>query len=384
MKRIELRGVIVPGNYDGDWASAYIERGIFTPESRIRKALAEANDDVELYINSQGGSVFAGNEISNALKSFEATGHKVDVTVGALAASMAAVIVAGCKPENVKLHQNTQIMFHGAQVVTEGGAGSHEDSAALLTSMNRQVIDRLTAKNPDMGEEIKGWFEEGRAGWITAQKAVEMGLASSVIGAKADAVTKVSKEAAKAMLDNGGIDIAAFDFEAPKAEAGDTEHEEVNRDIPMIALSDYETLKARFSGMQSAKDKEIEALKNEFSEKLTALRSEKAVCEKTINDLTAQTEMLKADIDKAKAELISAKGETEKAMTDLAREGELRKQAEARHAALVGGVLLQDGEADNLTWPEVSQRLGYAEAKKRYPELWQKCNETTKTKGKTK
>ena len=51
MKRIELRGVIVSGDYDGDWANDYIERGIFTPESRIRKALAEANDDVELYIN---------------------------------------------------------------------------------------------------------------------------------------------------------------------------------------------------------------------------------------------------------------------------------------------------------------------------------------------
>ena len=56
MKRIEIRGVIVSGNYDGDWADQYIQRGIFTPESRVRKAFAEADDDVELYINSQGGA----------------------------------------------------------------------------------------------------------------------------------------------------------------------------------------------------------------------------------------------------------------------------------------------------------------------------------------
>ena len=123
MKRIEIRGVIVSGNYDGEWADQYIQRGIFTPESRVRKAFAEADDDVELYINSQGGSVFAGNEIVNVIQAFRATGRKVEITVGALAASMAAIIVANADASDVKVHQNSRIMFHGALMLTEGGAG---------------------------------------------------------------------------------------------------------------------------------------------------------------------------------------------------------------------------------------------------------------------
>lgn len=383
MKRIELRGVIVSGNYDGEWADQYIQRGIFTPESRVRKAFAEADDDVELYINSQGGSVFAGNEIVNVIHAFRATGRKVEITVGALAASMAAIIVANSDASDVKVHQNSRIMFHGALMLTEGGAGAHEDSASLLASINQQVIDKLTGKNPDMSDEIKGWFEEGRAGWLSAQQAVDMGIAGSIIGEDADAAPKVSKDAAQAMLENGGMDIAAFDFEPPKAEAGYTGTEETNG--AFVPLAEYETLKARLSGLQSAKDKEIAALKDDLAKAEDRFTGEKIAAEKMIDDLKVEQAKLKADLEAVKTELSAAKSESEKAIDDLAAECERRKTAEARHAALVGGVLrAEDGESDNLTWPAVSQRLGYAEAKKRYPELYAQYGEQVKSKGKTK
>ncbi len=385
MKRIEIRGVIVSGNYDGDWADQYIQRGIFTPESRVRKAFAEADDDVELYINSQGGSIFAGNEIVNVIQAFRATGRKVEITVGALAASMAAIIVANADASDVKVHQNSRIMFHGALMLTEGGAGAHEDSASLLASINQQVIDKLTGKNPDMADEITGWFEEGRAGWLSAQQAVDMGIAGSIIGEDADAAPKVSKEAAQAMLDNGGIDIAAFDFEPPKAEAGYTEPEGIEEtNGAFVTLAEYETLKARLSGLQSAKDKEIAALKDDLAKAEERFAGEKIAAEKLIDDLKAEQAKLKAELEAVKTDLSAAKSESEKALADLAAEGERRKTAEARHAALVGGVLRVDGESDNLTWPDVSQRLGYAEAKKRHPDLYAQYSEQMKSKGKTK
>lgn len=385
MKRIEIRGVIVSGNYDGDWADQYIQRGIFTPESRVRKAFAEADDDVELYINSQGGSIFAGNEIINVIQAFRATGRKVEITVGALAASMAAIIVTNADASDVKVHQNSRIMFHGAHMFTEGGAGAHEDSASLLASINQQVIDKLTGRNPDMADEITGWFEEGRAGWLSAQQAVDMGIAGSIIGEDADAAPKVSKEAAQAMLDNGGIDIAAFDFEPPKTEAGYTGTEDIEEtNGAFVPLTEYETLKARLSGLQSAKDKEIAALKDDLAKAEERFTGEKIAAEKLIDDLKAEQTKLKAELDAVKTDLSAAKSESEKALADLAAEVERRKTAEARHAALVGGVLRVDGESDNLTWPDVSQRLGYAEAKKRYPDLYAQYGEQVKSKGKTK
>jgi len=195
----------------------------------------------------------------------------------------------------------------------------------------------------------------------------------------------VSKEAAQAMLDNGGIDIAAFDFEPPKAEAGYTATEGIEEtNGAFVTSAEYETLKARLSGLQSAKDKEIAALKDDLAKAEDRFTGEKIAAEKLIDDLKAEQAKLKAELDAVKTDLSAAKSESEKALADLAAECERRKTAEARHAALVGGVLRVDGESDNLTWPDVSQRLGYAEAKKRYPDLYAQYGEQVKSKGKTK
>lgn len=58
-KKIQIRGVIVGSGYDSDWMKPYIAKGVLTPESTIREALTSSAEDVEIYINSQGGSVFA-------------------------------------------------------------------------------------------------------------------------------------------------------------------------------------------------------------------------------------------------------------------------------------------------------------------------------------
>ncbi len=69
MARIDIRGVIVPSDYDVSFLFPYIQKGLITPESYVRKQIeANKDDTLDLYINSQGGSVFAGNEMINALQ----------------------------------------------------------------------------------------------------------------------------------------------------------------------------------------------------------------------------------------------------------------------------------------------------------------------------
>jgi len=69
MSRINLRGVIVPSEYDASWADGYIEKGIILPESRFRSMLAEASkaEPLTVYVNSPGGSVFSAGEMVNAV-----------------------------------------------------------------------------------------------------------------------------------------------------------------------------------------------------------------------------------------------------------------------------------------------------------------------------
>ncbi|HCE46176.1 MAG TPA: hypothetical protein DET40_21740, partial [Lentisphaeria bacterium] len=96
MSRLEVRGVIVPSLYDVEYLFSYIQRGVITPESYFRKQLAQADtkDDLEVYVNSQGGSVFAGYEMINALLDWKVKNNrKINFVIGGMAASMAAVMI---------------------------------------------------------------------------------------------------------------------------------------------------------------------------------------------------------------------------------------------------------------------------------------------------
>lgn len=334
MKRIEIRGVIVPSAYDVEWLADYIAKGLFTPESRIRAALAAAGDDVELYINSRGGSVFSGNEMVNALKEFKATGKKLHITVGAMAASMAANIVALAGADKVRAHQNAKFMFHGAQGLTEGGKGAHEDSAALLAAVNADVVAALTALPKAKKSEVKGWFEEGRAGWLSAQQALDMGLIHEIIGSAATPLEAISEDVAQKMLE-GGMDVAAFDFEEPSA---------------TVTRAEFDALMARFTGLQSAKDKEIgqitadfEAFKATSTElhaaELGAKETQISELAKERDDLTAKLTTANAELGTVKADLSAEQGEHVKTKATLTQTSEQLTEAKAKHAALVGGVL---------------------------------------------
>lgn len=335
MKRIEIRGVIVPSAYDCEWLADYIAKGLFTPESRIRTALASANDDVELYINSQGGSVFAGNEMINALKQFKATGRKLEITVGSMAASMAANIVAMSGADRVKAFNNSKFMFHGAYGLTEGGKGAHEDSAVMLASINNDVIAKLLTLPGAKKAEVKGWFEEGRMGWLSAKQALDMGLINEIADASDVPLAAMDKEAAAKMLETSGLDVAALDFQEPS---------------PTVARADFDTLTARFTGLQSAKDKEIAdlgkahldavaALKTEHATALGLKDSEITALKADKDDLTAKLTTATTDLGKATADLSAEQGEHVKTKATLATTGEQLTVAKAQHQALVGKVL---------------------------------------------
>lgn len=333
MKRIEIRGIIVPNMYDNQYMEDYIAKGIFTPESRIRAALATADDNVELYINSQGGSVFSGNELVNALKQFKATGKKLDITVGAMAASMAANIVAMVGADNVRAHSNSKFMFHGATAITWAGKEGHQDSAELLSSINADVIASLTALPKADKTKIEGWFAEGREGWLSAKQALAMGLVSEIIDSAASPLATIPEAEAEKLLE-GGIDIAAFAFQEPTA--GDPPPS-----VPagFVAIAQFDALTARLAGLQSAKDKEIATLKAEHAAALKAKDEASAALEQSTKDLEAKLAAATVDLGKATASLsaeVTAHATTKATLADT---GEQLTAVKAKHAALVGGVI---------------------------------------------
>ena len=109
------------------------------PES-IKNFLSEhADKDLNIYINSGGGSVFAGIAIYNMIKR-HAESHTVKVTVDGVAGSIASVIAfAGSEPP--KIPSNAYLMIHNPWTAAEGNAAALRKTADDLDAITEGIVN---------------------------------------------------------------------------------------------------------------------------------------------------------------------------------------------------------------------------------------------------
>lgn len=141
-------------------------------------------DTIELAINSPGGSVFEAIAIVNALRRHEA--HIVAVVDG-FAASAASFIAASA--DETVMMPNSQMMIHAAWGCAPGCVGDAsdvrdhvkvvEEYASLLDDVTLNICTIYEAKS---GTPAADWLEmmAGVDVWLTAERAVELGLADRV------------------------------------------------------------------------------------------------------------------------------------------------------------------------------------------------------------
>lgn len=130
--------------------------------------------NITVRVNSPGGDYFAGVAIANALVRHPAN---VAVHVDALAASAASVIaMAG---DEIVMHPGAQMMIHDALTMTVGNAAEHTKTAALLDAASDDIAAVYAARSGLT--DAAGFREQMRAEtWLTAEAAVEAGLATRV------------------------------------------------------------------------------------------------------------------------------------------------------------------------------------------------------------
>lgn len=122
------------GDIVSDWWGAWQEEDQY-PEA-IKNFLSEANGrDLNIYINSGGGSVFAGIAIYNMLKRYE--GRK-NVYVDALAGSIASII-AFADSEAPTIPANAYLMIHKPWAGCEGNSSELRKMADTLDSIESGI-----------------------------------------------------------------------------------------------------------------------------------------------------------------------------------------------------------------------------------------------------
>ncbi|WP_447402333.1 head maturation protease, ClpP-related [Lysinibacillus sp. fkY74-1] len=169
MKQIQIKGAIISNDqkeiydwYDMESTSPYDVTQHLTGE------------DVEVLINSGGGSVFAGSEIYTALKAY--TG-KVTVKIMSLAGSSASIIAMG--GDVIEISPTAQIMIHNVSMQSGGDHHDMNQAAEILKSATEGLANAYVLKTGIAKDEILAMMDKET--WLNADKAVELGFADKVM-----------------------------------------------------------------------------------------------------------------------------------------------------------------------------------------------------------
>ncbi len=128
--------------------------------------------EIVVRINSPGGDVFEGVAIYQALQRFSG---RVRVEVDALAASIASVIaMAGAE---IVIAGNGMLMIHRAWTIASGNAEELAKVAESLKKIDESILATYTARAGDKAESAVFADMMAAETWLTAQEAVDVGLA---------------------------------------------------------------------------------------------------------------------------------------------------------------------------------------------------------------
>ena len=145
-----------------------------TPK-KFREELNSGDGDIVVRINSEGGDIFAANEIYNMLKEYRG---KVRVKIDAMAASAASVIaMAG---DSVEISHVGMIIIHNPWTGVVGEADEFKAVANQLESIKENIINAYELKTHLSRTKLAKMMDEET--FIHAQKAVELGFADKIIG----------------------------------------------------------------------------------------------------------------------------------------------------------------------------------------------------------
>jgi ATP-dependent Clp protease protease subunit len=188
----------------GDIASSTWWGDEVTPK-QFKKELDALGDisALDVYINSSGGDIFAGQAIYSMLKRHDAT---VTVYVDGLAASIASVIaMAGDK---IIMPKGSMMMIHDGMIGLMGylTAPKLRKYADEIEKITDSVIVPAYERSMQTVDEIKEMMTAET--WLSAEDAVEMGFADEIEGEKAVAASISGK-----VLTINGLDVDIGQFE---------------------------------------------------------------------------------------------------------------------------------------------------------------------------
>ena len=135
--------------------------------------------DISIYINSPGGSVYAGLGIYDTMQFI---GSDVSTICTGMAASMAAVLLVSGKEGKRLALPHSRVMIHQPMGGAQGQASDIEITAREIQKLKKELYTIIADHSHTDFDKV--WADSDRDYWMTAQEALEYGMIDSVLSKK--------------------------------------------------------------------------------------------------------------------------------------------------------------------------------------------------------
>lgn len=168
--RLMMDRIIFLGTQVDDYTANVIQAQLLYLDS------SEPGKDVSIYINSPGGSVYAGLGIYDTMQYIQSD---VSTICTGMAASMAAVLlVVGAKDKRFAL-KHSRVMIHQPMGGIQGQASDIEITSREILKLKKELYTIISEHSGQPYDKV--YQDSDRDYWMTAQEAVDYGMIDRVL-----------------------------------------------------------------------------------------------------------------------------------------------------------------------------------------------------------
>lgn len=181
--RLMMDRIIFLGTQIDDYTANTLEAQMLYLDS------ADPGKDISIYINSPGGSVYAGLGIYDTM---QFVNSDVATMCTGMAASMAAVLLVAGKEGKRSALKHSRVMIHQPMGGTQGQASDIEITAREIQKLKKELYTIISDHSHTPFDKV--WADSDRDYWMTAQEAKDYGMIDQVMQRKQSAQPETEKE----------------------------------------------------------------------------------------------------------------------------------------------------------------------------------------------
>jgi ATP-dependent Clp protease protease subunit len=137
---------------------------------------SDASKDITIYLNTPGGSVYAGLGIYDTMQYVT---PDVNTICTGMAASMGAVILAAGAPGKRAALPHSRVLIHQPMGGAQGQASDIEITAREIQKLKKELYEIISKHS---GQDYKKvWKDSDRDYWMTAEEAKNYGMVDEVL-----------------------------------------------------------------------------------------------------------------------------------------------------------------------------------------------------------